>query len=263
MKVYKALTIAGSDSGGGAGIQADLKTFTCLGTYGMSVLTAITAQNTTGVTGIQNVEPDMVAKQLDAVLTDLGAHAAKTGMMSEDPIIEVVADRIRRYRIRRYVIDPVMVSKSGHALLRPEAIQTLSRHLLPLALVATPNIPEAELLTGLKIDSIDAMKSAARILQQMGPRFVVVKGGHLSGQATDVVFDGHSFYLLHARRVRTRHTHGTGCTFSAAITAYLARGYDTLPAIRAAKRYVTAAIRHALKIGKGHGPLNHYYRISS
>ncbi len=262
MKVTKTLTIAGSDSGGGAGIQADLKTFTSLGTYGMSVVTAITAQNTTGVFGIQNISVDMIEKQLDAVIPDIGVHAAKTGMLSVSAIIELVADKLTHYRIRKYVVDPVMVSKSGHTLLQPDAVQTLVRRLLPIAHVATPNLPEAELITGLKIGDVEGMEAAGRAIHEMGARHVVVKGGHLSGGATDVYFDGKSFHHLKAVRIRTKNTHGTGCTFSAAITAYLAMNYPAIDAVRAAKRYVTAAIRHALKIGKGHGPLNHYHGIA-
>lgn len=261
MKVTKTLTIAGSDSGGGAGIQADLKTFTSLGTYGMSVVTAITAQNTTGVFGIQNISVDMIEKQLDAVIPDFGVHAAKTGMLSVSAIIELVADKLTHYRIRKYVIDPVMVSKSGHTLLQPDAVQTLVRRLLPIAHIATPNLPEAELITGLKIGDVEGMEAACRAIHAMGARHVVVKGGHLSGGATDVYFDGKSFHHLKAVRIRTKNTHGTGCTFSAAITAYLAMNYTAIDAVRAAKRYVTAAIRHALKIGRGHGPLNHYHGI--
>jgi hydroxymethylpyrimidine/phosphomethylpyrimidine kinase len=259
MKVFKALTIAGSDSGGGAGIQADLKTFTVLKVYGMSVLTAVTAQNTVGVSGIQEIDADMVARQLDAVLQDIGTHAAKTGMLASSAIVTVVAERLRAYRVHRLVVDPVMVSKSGHCLLNEDAVSTLITALLPLADVVTPNVPEAELITGTAIRTVEDMERAALAIHRMGPRHVVVKGGHLSGRAVDVFYDGRRFVRMDSPRIRTKNTHGTGCTFSAAITANLAMGRKELNAVRAARTYVLRAIERSFRLGKGHGPLNHFH----
>jgi hydroxymethylpyrimidine/phosphomethylpyrimidine kinase len=254
--IPRALTIAGSDSGGGAGIQADLKTFSALGVYGMTAITAVTAQNTVSVTGIVELPPEAVAQQIDAVVTDIGVDAAKTGMLSSAAIIEAVADRIRHHRLTTLVVDPVMISKSGASLLRPEAMDALRRRLLPLALVVTPNLHEAAVLAGREIRTIEQMEEAARRLAGLGPRYVVVKGGHLEGAAVDVLFDGTRLERLEAPRVPTPHTHGTGCVFSAAITAHLARGDEVTPAIRAAKRFVTRAIEEALPLGRGHGPAN-------
>ncbi len=256
MPVPRALTIAGSDSGGGAGIQADLKTFSALGVYGMTAITALTAQNTTGVLGIVEMSPEFVRQQIDAVVTDIGVDAAKTGMLSSAPIIEAVADGIRRHRITQLVIDPVMIAKSGAPLLRPEAREALRRVLLPLALIVTPNLHEAAALVDRKVETLREMEDAAHALHALGPRYVVVKGGHLAGAAVDLVFDGSRVERLEAARIETRHTHGTGCVFSAAITAGLARRIEILQAIRDAKTFVTAAIREALPLGSGHGPAN-------
>jgi len=256
----RALTIAGSDSGGGAGIQADLKTFSALGVYGMSVITALTAQNTLGVKGVHLVPPSFVADQLDSVLSDLGTDAAKTGMLATAEIVEVVAAKIQEYQVDNLVIDPVMVAKSGDPLLAQEAQKTLVRQLLPLALIVTPNVPEAEVITGLKIQDLAGLREGARRIAARGPRWVVMKGGHLEGPATDIVFDGHDFYELPAERVPTKNTHGTGCTFSAAITAGLAAGKSPLEAIAQAKEYITGAIKHSLALGHGYGPTNHLYR---
>lgn len=254
--VPRALTIAGSDSGGGAGIQADLKTFAVLGVFGMSAITAVTAQNTVGVTGIVEMPPEFVRQQIDAVATDIGVDAAKTGMLSSAPIIEAVAAGIRAHGIAKLVVDPVMVAKSGAALLRPEAQEALRRVLLPLAEVLTPNLHEAAALTGRPVATLEGMEQAARTLHTLGPRFVVVKGGHLEGVAADIVFDGSRFERLEAPRIATRHTHGTGCVFSAAIAARLAQGAPTRQAIRDAKPFITAAIREGLPLGSGHGPAN-------
>jgi hydroxymethylpyrimidine/phosphomethylpyrimidine kinase len=256
VRIARALTIAGSDSGGGAGIQADLKTFSALGVFGMTAITAVTAQNTIGVTGIVEIPPEAVGQQIDAVVSDIGVDAAKTGMLSSAPIIEVVADRIRHHRLERLVIDPVMISKSGAPLLRADAVDALRRRLLPLALVVTPNLHEARALTGREVRTLEDMEEAARALAALGPRWVVVKGGHLEGAAVDVVFDGERTERLESRRIPTPHTHGTGCVFSAAITAGLARGDDILAAIRAAKVFITRAIEEALPVGHGHGPAN-------
>ena len=254
--VPRALTIAGSDSGGGAGIQADLKTFSALGVYGMTAITALTAQNTTGVQGIVEMSPEFVRQQMDAVVTDIGVDAAKTGMLSSAPIIEAVADGIRRHRITQLVIDPVMIAKSGAPLLRPEAREALRRVLLPLALIVTPNLHEAAALVDRKVETFREMEDAAQALHALGPRYVVVKGGHLAGAAVDLVFDGSRVVRLEASRIETRHTHGTGCVFSAAIAAGLARGAAVPQAIRDAKTFITEAIREALSLGSGHGPAN-------
>jgi hydroxymethylpyrimidine/phosphomethylpyrimidine kinase len=254
--VPRALTIAGSDSGGGAGIQADLKTFSALGVYGMTAITALTAQNTTGVTGIVEMSPEFVRQQIDAVVSDIGVDAAKTGMLSSSPIIEAVADEIRQHRISQLVIDPVMIAKSGAPLLRPEAREALRHVLLPLALIVTPNLHEAATLVDRKVETLSEMEDAARALHALGPRYVVVKGGHLGGAAVDVVFDGSRFERLEASRIETPHTHGTGCVFSAAITAGLARGAEAPRAIHDAKAFITQAIAKALEVGSGHGPAN-------
>lgn len=250
----RALTIAGSDSGGGAGIQADLKTFAALGVFGTSAITSVTAQNTVGVQGVHDLPPEFVGRQIDSVLEDIAIDAAKTGMLSSAAIIEVVAAKVKAHRIERLVVDPVMVAKSGAPLLRPDAVKALIKRLLPLALVVTPNIPEAEALSGLTIAALDGMRQAARQIHGLGSRYVVVKGGHLRGRAIDLLFDGDAFMDLDAERINTPHTHGTGCVFSAAIAAELAKGREVPEAVTAAKNFVTAAIRHGFQLGKGHGP---------
>jgi hydroxymethylpyrimidine/phosphomethylpyrimidine kinase len=255
-----ALTIAGSDSGGGAGIQADLKTFAAFGVYGTSVLTAITAQNTVGVTAVQDVALDVIAAQMDAVLSDFKVNAAKTGMLSSAPIVEVVAEKVRQWKIPSLVVDPVMVAKSGDHLLRPDAVDALRTCLLPLARVSTPNIPEAEVLAGMTIRTEEEREEAARRIAALGPDIVIVKGGHLEGPPVDLVWDGSTMRRLSAPRIDTTSTHGTGCTFSAAITALLSLRWTPEEAILEAKEYVTGAIRHAEGLGHGHGPLNHLYK---
>ena len=259
----RALTIAGSDSGGGAGIQADLKTFGAFGVYGASAITAITAQNTLGVRAIHEVPPDVVAAQIDAVLEDIGADAAKTGMLSSAPIIEAVADRLRAHSVAVLVVDPVMVAKSGDALLRPEAVRALIELLLPMAAVVTPNAPEATVLSGIEVKDAESAREAARRIHALGPAIVIVKGGHLDGERSDdLLFDGRSFEILSGRRIETPHTHGTGCTFSAAIAACLARGMTPLEAAREARAFLQGAIEHAEPLGAGHGPVNHLWRMS-
>ena len=259
----RAMTIAGSDSGGGAGIQADLKTFAALGIYGTSALTAITAQNTVAVTDVHEIPTSTIAAQIDAVLTDIGADAVKTGMLSSSAIIECVADSLQRHAalpgVARLVVDPVMVAKSGDSLLRQEAVSALKELLIPLAAVVTPNIPEAETLTGLSITGDDGMAEAARRIVDMGTRAVVVKGGHREGPATDLYYDGTSFREFTAPRFDTPNTHGTGCTFASAVAAGLAQGLDTGDAVEQAKEYVTEAIRASFPIGGGHGPLHHFW----
>ncbi len=267
--IPRALTIAGSDSSAGAGIQADLKAFAALGVYGLSVLTAITAQNTLGVRAIQEVTPALVEAQMDAVLEDIGADVAKTGMLSNPRIVEVVVSQVRKWGLR-LVVDPVMIATSGAPLLSPEAVALLRSQLLPLAEVVTPNLPEAEVLTGQRIETLEDMHVAASAIFDLGAKHVVVKGGHL-GQAqemgasptptspTDIYFDGECFVELRAERIQTLHTHGTGCTFSAAIAAFLARGLSVEEAVVGAKRYITGAIAHAPGLGQGHGPIEHFW----
>jgi hydroxymethylpyrimidine/phosphomethylpyrimidine kinase len=258
----RALTIAGSDSGGGAGIQADLKTFAAFGVYGASAVTAITAQNTIGVRAIHDVPASVVAAQIDAVLDDIGADAAKTGMLSSPEIIETVADRLRAHAVAALVVDPVMVAKSGDRLLREDAVRALRDLLLPLAAVVTPNAPEATVLSGIDVVDATSAREAARRIHDLGPALVVVKGGHLDGDTSDdLVFDGRTFEVLSGPRIATRHTHGTGCTFSAAICACLARGLAPFAAVREARTYVQGAIEHAEPLGGGNGPVNHLWRL--
>ena len=255
----KAMTIAGSDSGGGAGIQADLKTLAAFGVYGTSVLTAVTAQNTRGVFAVAEVPEEVIALQIDVVLEDIGADAVKTGMLSSAAIVATVADRLEAWGVDRLVVDPVMVAKGGHPLLQESAVAAVKERLLPLALVVTPNLPETEVLSGIEIVSPEAARAAARVIADLGPRYVIVKGGHREGDATDLVFDGESFTELRAERIDTPNTHGTGCTYSAAIAALLARGLPPLEAIAAAKTWLTAAIRESYSIGGGHSPVNHFH----
>jgi hydroxymethylpyrimidine/phosphomethylpyrimidine kinase len=258
-RIPRALTIAGSDSGGGAGIQADLKTFAALGVYGLSALTAITVQNTRGVYAAQELSPELVEGQIDTVLEDIGADAAKTGMLSSSDVIKVVAKCILKWKLR-LVVDPVMVAKGGELLLQSEAVTTLCTELLPLAEVVTPNLYEAEVLTGQQIKTQDDMRAAAQAISLLGPRHVIVKGGHRIADPVDVYFDGERFTELRADRISTRHTHGTGCTFSAAIAAFMAQGLPMDVAVASAKNYITEAIRHAPGIGSGHGPVEHFWQ---
>lgn len=262
MKLPVALTIAGSDSGGGAGIQADLKTFAALGVHGTSAITAVTAQNTVTVVEIHEVPVRVVRAQIDTVVKDIGVQAAKTGMLASAEIIEAVAAAIGEHRIRNLVVDPVMVAKGGARLLRSNAIASLYRYLLPLAAVVTPNIPEAEVLLGRALPTLEDRRQAARDLVALGPRAAVVKGGHADGDATDVYWDGREMVELPATRIETRNTHGSGCVFSAAITAGLAKGLAPLDAVREAKAFINGAIGHSLELGKGHGPVNPMFRTN-
>ncbi|AOQ23534.1 bifunctional hydroxymethylpyrimidine kinase/phosphomethylpyrimidine kinase [Neomoorella thermoacetica] len=255
--MYKALTIAGSDSGGGAGIEADLKTFAALRVYGTCAITSVTAQNTLGVQGTFDLPPEFVGRQLDSILSDIGADAAKTGMLANTGIIEVVAAKVREYGLQKLVIDPVMVAKSGDLLLARDARQALKEKLLPLALVITPNLDEAGVLTGREIATEKEMADAARELYDLGVPYVVIKGGHLAGEATDILFDGREIRTFTTPRLDNRHTHGTGCTFSAALAALLARGLEVAEAVAGAKEYITRAISQARPIGKGYGPVHH------
>lgn len=257
MSKAKALTIAGSDSGGGAGIQTDLKTFAALNTYGTSVITALTAQNTKGVHGIHTVPKDFVQSQMDAVLSDIPVNAIKTGMLSEAGIIETVAERLKYYQVDKLVVDPVMVAESGDRLLAENAVEALKAKLIPLALIITPNLAEAGALLGRQLHTVDDMVTAARELHRLGPRFVLVKGGHLPGEEKiDIFFDGKHIHRLVEKKIDTIHTHGTGCTYAAAITAYLAHGLPPLTAVQKAKVFITQAIKHGIAVGSGYGPTN-------
>jgi len=256
-----AMTIAGSDSGGGAGIQADLKTFAALGVYGTSTLTAITAQNTVGVHAVHEIPTDIIAAQIDAVLSDIGADAVKTGMLASSSIIQCVASELERRPVPCLVVDPVMVAKSGDALLWEDAVDALKTLLVPLASVITPNIPEAEALTGKKIESDTQVREAAEAFITMGAKSVVVKGGHREGPATDLFFDGTTFHEFTSPRIETANTHGTGCTFASAVAAGLARGMSILEAVGLAKEFITEAILSSFPVGQGHGPLNHFHKL--
>ncbi len=260
-----ALTIAGSDSGGGAGIQADLKTFEARGVFGASAITAVTAQNTVGVRGVFELPPEFVALQIDAVLDDIGADAAKTGMLASASIVEAVADRLEAHGVSNLVVDPVMIAKSGDALLAADAREALIRRLLPLAYVTTPNLHEAGELIGKEVRTLDDMYTAARIIHAMGPQSVVVKGGHLANEAEaiDVLFTGEDYRVYRAPRFDTPNTHGTGCTFASAIAAELAKGVELAAAVDNAKSYLTGAIEAGRDqgVGTGHGPVDHFWEL--
>jgi hydroxymethylpyrimidine/phosphomethylpyrimidine kinase len=256
----KALTIAGSDSGGGAGIQADLKTFQELEVFGMSALTAVTAQNTLGVHGVYPMTAEAVVKQIQAIGEDMGTDALKTGMLFNVEIILAASEQISYYHWENVVVDPVMIAKGGASLLQMEAISAMKKYLLPLAKVITPNIPEAEVLTGITIRTLEEKREAAKRLSDFGVKNVVIKGGHDEdeSESTDLLFDGKEFYTFTSKRLETKNTHGTGCTFSAAITAELAKGSNVYEAVTKAKDFIQAAIEDDLGIGKGHGPTNHW-----
>jgi hydroxymethylpyrimidine/phosphomethylpyrimidine kinase len=254
----RALSIAGSDSGGGAGIQADLKTFGALGVYGMTAITAVTIQNTLGVSGYEALSPQTVGAQIRAVVADIGVDAAKTGMLASTPIVEAVADAVRETGVPNLVVDPVSVSKHGHALLAEDAVDALRGRIVPLATVVTPNLPEAAALAGFAVESRDLMEDAAEAILALGPRAVLVKGGHLAADegADDLLFDGHDLTWIPGERIDTPNTHGTGCVLASAIAAHLARGAGLVDAVRAGKAFVTEAIRHALPLGGGIGPVD-------
>ena len=256
----KALTIAGSDSGGGAGIQADLKTFQELEVFGMSALTAVTAQNTLGVQAVYPMTAEAVAKQIESIGEDIGADAIKTGMLFNAEIIEAVSEKLQHYQWENVVVDPVMIAKGGASLLQLEAISAMKRFLLPLSEVITPNIPEAEVLTGMTIHSFEQKQVAAKRLWDMGVKNIVIKGGHDDNQSesTDLLFDGKEFYTFQSKRINTKNTHGTGCTFSAVITAELAKGSNVYDAVLKAKDFIQAAIENQISVGHGHGPTNHW-----
>lgn len=257
----KVLSIAGSDCSGGAGIQADLKTFSAHGVYGMSVIASVVAENTFRVIEYQDVRPDIIEKQMDAVFEDIFPDAVKIGMLSCREGMLAVARKLHAWKPQNVVVDPVMYAKNGCALMDPSSIETLIHEIVPLADVITPNIPEAEKMAGMEISSQDDMQAAARKIHGMGCRAVLVKGGHSKGDATDVLYDGASFFAYSAPRIDTKNTHGTGCTYSSAIASNLALGFSLPDAVERAKRYVTTAITHALALGHGNGPTHHFYDL--
>ncbi len=263
---HKVLTIAGSDSGGGAGIQADLKTFSALGCYGMTVITALTAQNTKGVTGIHPVPPSFVAEQMEAVFTDIGADAVKIGMLFSKELIETVAMLLKKYEVKKVVLDPVMVAQSGDILLKNDAIDAIKKYLMPLSTVVTPNIPEAEALLNIKIHEMTDIQKAAKALAKYGSKSILIKGGHLEDmESTDLMYlaDDDRFVSLAQDRIKTSNNHGTGCTLSSAIASYLAKGDTTTEAVEKAKNYITKALiaGSTYKLGQGHGPVHHFFEF--
>jgi hydroxymethylpyrimidine/phosphomethylpyrimidine kinase len=259
-QLKQVLTIAGSDSGGGAGIQADIKALSANGVFAMSAITAITAQNTEEVTEVFELPLRIVAAQIDAIFDDFDVAAVKTGMLSSAAVVELVAKRLKSQHVTKLVVDPVMISKTGHALLQPEAVEAVKTQLIPLALIVTPNIHEAQQLSGIEIHSLPDARRAAKAIHALGCRHVVIKGGHLaSDRATDLLYDGRFFNVLKGEFIDSPHTHGTGCTFASAVAAHVARERPVLDAVQAAKAYVTEAIRHGLAIGHGHGPTDHFY----
>jgi len=265
---HRVLTIAGSDSSGGAGIQADLKTMSAIGCYGMSVITALTAQNTQGVSGIHAVPPSFAADQMSAVFTDIGADAVKIGMLYSAELIEVVAQQLKKYGAENIILDPVMVAQSGDKLLKEDAIDAIKTHLLPLADVVTPNIPEAQVFLDCKLSNLEDMQDAAKILAHFGCRSVLIKGGHLTeNDSTDLLYLSREdrFVILKSRRIVTRNNHGTGCTLSSAIASYMAKGYGIEDAVGKAKTYITNAIQAGAgyTIGHGHGPVHHFFKFWS
>ena len=262
MTLPRVLTVAGSDSGGGAGIQADLKTFQELGDFGMSALTALTAQNTVGVHDVHEVPPEFVTRQLDVVLSDIGADAVKTGMLSSAPIIVAVAKGLAADGVQRLVVDPVCASKHGDPLLRPDAVDALRHEILPLAQIVTPNLGEVAILTGVEVRTRDQLQEAAEAVKALGSQWVLIKGGHLEEdeEAVDLLYDGVEAVTITGPRLASADTHGTGCTLASAIAAYLALGHDVVSAVRAAKDYVSGAIAPGLRLGAGIGPVDHGWR---
>ncbi len=261
--IKQVLTIAGSDSGGGAGIQADLKAMSANGVYAMSVITAITAQNTEEVTDVLELPTSIIAAQLDAIFNDFDVAAVKTGMLSSTDIIKTVVKLLKPQQVKNLVVDPVMIAKGGQALLKPDAIDTIKKELFPLALLVTPNVHEAQQLSGIEITSLADARRAAKTIHQFGCANVLIKGGHLaSDRATDLLYDGRFFNIYKGEFIDTPHTHGTGCTFASAIAAHIARGKTVPDAVQTAKTYLTEAIRHSLAIGHGKGPTNHFYFLN-
>lgn len=257
----KVLTIAGSDCSGGAGVQADLKTFSAHGVFGMSVIVSVVAENTSRVIAIQDITPDMIEKQIDAIFEDIQVDAVKIGMLSSPECIKAVAAKLREYKPHNIVVDPVMYAKNGCPLMEPTSVDTLIKGIIPLADVLTPNIPEAEIIAGMQISTVNNMEVAAQRIHAMGCKAVVVKGGHAVVNALDVLYDGSKIYHFDSARIDTKNTHGTGCTFSSAVTSQLAKGASIEKAVELAKVYVTTAIKHSLAIGKGCGPTHHFYEL--
>ncbi|MFU1797427.1 bifunctional hydroxymethylpyrimidine kinase/phosphomethylpyrimidine kinase [Paenibacillus azoreducens] len=257
----KVLSIAGSDCSGGAGIQADLKTFSAHGVFGMSVIVSVVAENTSRVIDLQDIRPDIIEKQIDAVFEDIEVDAVKIGMLPQPECMEAVAEKLKQYAPANIVIDPVMYAKNGCPLMNPDAIDTLIKTVIPIADLLTPNIPEAEKISGMEIRNVEDMKKSAMAIHEMGCKNVLVKGGHAAGSALDILFDGNEFYAFDAQRIETKNTHGTGCTYSSAIASNLALEFGLQEAVRQAKEYVTIAIQHSLSIGKGHGPTHHFYEL--
>ena len=263
MKIPRVLTIAGSDSGGGAGVQADIKAIMAMGGYAMTVITAVTAQNTLGILGIHPIPAEFVELQLTAILDDLGVDAIKTGMLPDAEMIEAVAAGVRRHRIPLLVIDPVSAASTGSRLAGENAEDALKRHLFPLATIVTPNIPEAQRLSGMSITTLQGMYPAAREIKKMGPEYVLIKGGHLRGDAVDLLYDGDRFFTFHSARIPGIDPHGTGCTYASAIATGLAAGLNPIEAVSRAKVYLTSAIHQALPLGGGRGPLDHRAGVAS
>lgn len=261
MKIPRALTVAGSDSSGGAGIQADLKTFSALGVYAMSAVAALTSQNTLGVNGIIEIDPDFVSSQIRSVVLDIGVDVVKTGMLCNAAIISRVSSDMEELQIQNVVVDPVMIAKSGDRLLKEDAIEALVSRLFPKAMIITPNLQEAEVLTGMRVECAEDMKRAAVKLGRFGPKYVVMKGGHLQGNPVDLLYDGRNFREYPGLRHQTVHTHGTGCTFASAIAAFVARGLSVEDAVGGAKTYITAAIAGGLPLGRGCGPVHHFHQF--
>lgn len=257
----KLLSIAGSDCSGGAGIQADLKTFSAHGVFGMSVIVSVVAENTKRVIDIQDITPDMIEKQIEAVFEDIEVDAVKVGMLSSEECMRAVAGKLLEYKADKVVIDPVMFAKNGSPLMNPDSIGTLIKIIVPIAYLLTPNIPEAEKISGIKIETLEDMKKAAEIISKMGSKNVLIKGGHSEGDALDLLYDGSKYYYFNAERINTKNTHGTGCTYSSAIASNLGLGLNLEESVKKAKVYVTTAIKHSLEIGKGHGPTNHFYDL--
>ena len=257
----KVLSIAGSDCSGGAGIQADLKTFSAHGVFGMSVIVSVVAENTSRVIDIQDVTPEMIKKQIDAIFEDIEVDAVKIGMLSTPACMKAVSEKLRQYKPSNVIVDPVMYAKNGCPLMEETAVDSLIEFIIPLADVLTPNIPEAEKISGLSISTVKDMEAAAVKIYEMGCKGVIIKGGHKEGSALDVLYDGNEFTHFETERIDTKNTHGTGCTFSSAVASQLALGLSVKDAVSKAKNYVTTAIRHSLEIGKGNGPTNHFYEL--
>lgn len=257
----QCLTIAGSDCSGGAGIQADLKSFSANGTFGMSVIVSVVAENTGRVISNYDLPVQIIRDQLQAVFEDIEVNGVKVGMLSNPAAMETVAECLQYYKPPFVVTDPVMIAKGGHALMQPNALNTLIEKIIPLSFLLTPNIPEAEAITGSNIETLDDVKRACISINKMGAQNVLIKGGHLKGEAVDTLYDGKEFYIFNGKRINTKNTHGTGCTLSSAITANLANGYGIYDSVKLAKDYITGAIENALNIGKGHGPTNHFFEF--